>query len=65
MSTTTTTAAPRRPRVTQAQGEATHGLTEKGHVVELPRSTSDEKHDPLHLVTGIGWADWRPAPREG
>jgi hypothetical protein len=30
-----------------------------GHVVSLPRTASDEQGDPLKLVTGEGWPEWR------
>lgn len=39
----------------------THGFTEGGHVVELPRTVRASQADPLKLVTGIGWASWYAA----
>jgi hypothetical protein len=35
------------------------GWTTKGHVVELPRTPGMEKRDPVRLVAGLGWQEWR------
>jgi hypothetical protein len=35
------------------------GWTEKRHVVELPRTAAKEKRDPVRLVAGLGWQEWR------
>jgi hypothetical protein len=39
----------------------TFGWTRAGHVVELPRTASDEAKDALRRVSGWGWAAWYPA----
>jgi hypothetical protein len=46
---------PKRPA-----GQPAFGLTQRKHVVELPRRPSADHGDPVHKVTGPGWPDWFP-----
>jgi hypothetical protein len=52
------TAAPTTPR---PDAIPVYGLTQAGHVVELPRNPGAGRRDSLRLVTTPGWPAWFPA----
>jgi hypothetical protein len=50
-----------RPPPPRPDALPTHGLTEAGRVVALPRRVAAAYKDPLERVTGPGWPAWYPA----
>jgi hypothetical protein len=63
------------PDVPRPAGCPSYGLTQRGHVVKIPRRPGEERNDPVRSVTGPGWPAWfriratdpvvesRPGPR--
>jgi hypothetical protein len=51
------------PDVSRPTGPPDFGLTQRGHVVEIPRRPGAERNDPVRSVTGPGWLAWFPVGR--